>query len=171
MPSSLLTTSRTQVDLITLDDASFFVELMNSPGWLAFIGDRNIHDADSAEQVIRDTYLRAYDEKGYGYYVIRERTGCEPMGICGFLQRDGLKHVDFGFAVLPQVQGQGLAYEACSAVLTYGATTFGFVTLDAITKKSNHRSIRLLEKLNFTYAGDIILQAEPLRLYQWSAHR
>ena len=118
MTGPLLTTSRTQIDFITLDDADFFVELMNSPGWLAYIGDRHIDDAGSAEQAIRESYLRAYDNMGYGYYVIRDLAHSDPLGICGFLKRDALQHVDFGFAMLPQVQGQGLAYEACRAVLT-----------------------------------------------------
>jgi RimJ/RimL family protein N-acetyltransferase len=30
------------------DDAPFILELVNSPGWLQFIGDRNIHSIEDA---------------------------------------------------------------------------------------------------------------------------
>ncbi len=121
---TLLTTERTLVDRIALNDGPFFFELMNSPGWLRYIGDRCIADVDAARRVIRDAYLKAYADHGFGYYVIKESTDRIPIGIGGFLKKPGLSNPDFGFAMLPDYQGKGLAREACTAILQFGIRTF-----------------------------------------------
>ena len=35
-------TERLLISKVTIEDAPFFVELMNTPHWLKYIGDRNI---------------------------------------------------------------------------------------------------------------------------------
>ncbi|MEM7016032.1 MAG: GNAT family N-acetyltransferase [Pseudomonadota bacterium] len=166
---NILTTERTLVDRITLNDAPFFFELMNSPGWLRYIGDRGIADIDAAHRVIRDAYLKVYEEHGFGYYVIKASIDLRPIGICGFLKKPHLSNPDFGFAMLPDYHGQGLAREACTAILQFGVRSFDFSILDAVTKPSNLRSIRLLEQLNFCPHGLIEPEngEEALALYRW----
>jgi [ribosomal protein S5]-alanine N-acetyltransferase len=47
-----LFTERLRLDPFTFADAAFFKELVNTPGWLQYIGDRNIHSITDAEQYI-----------------------------------------------------------------------------------------------------------------------
>ena len=151
---ALLQTSKTLIDTIEIEDAPFFVELLNSPGWLEFIGDRGVHTEADARRYLEDGFLLSYRTRCYGYYLIRIRTG-EPIGICGFMQKPWLEHPDFGFAMLPQFSGQGLAFEACMVVLDYGDRKFRFEQLDALVAPTNERSIRLLERLAFELVGPI----------------
>ncbi|MEM7532729.1 MAG: GNAT family N-acetyltransferase [Chloroflexota bacterium] len=164
---TILTTERTIVERITLDDAPFFFDLMNSPGWLRYIGDSYVTDLDVARFVIRYSYLRTYEYHEFGYYVIKDATTRIPIGICGFLKKPFLSNPDFGFALLPDYHGRGLAREACTAILQFGIQRFDFSVLDAVAKPDNVRSIRLLEKLNFCPQGLIDVKEEELALYRW----
>ena len=42
------TTDRLLLDSLTPDDTEFILELVNTAGWLRFIGDRNIRTVDDA---------------------------------------------------------------------------------------------------------------------------
>ena len=161
----ILRTERTLIDAITLNDADFFVSLVNSPGWLRFIGDRKVNDAEDARRFLQTGFLQCYNENGFGYYLVKalDRT---PIGICGFLKKAHLENVDFGFALHPNWFGLGLAYESAIAVLDYGIETYSFMVLDAVTAPDNVRSKRLLDRLGFIKTGTIG-DSEKTALYQW----
>jgi RimJ/RimL family protein N-acetyltransferase len=167
----MLETDRTVIDRITLEDAAFFVTLMNSPGWLRFIGDRSIADAADARRHLAERFLRSYEVHGFGYYVVRTAADRVPAGVCGFLKKPMLENPDFGFAFLPEHAGQGLAFESCRAVLEFGIATFRFDVLDAVTRADNVRSIRLLEKCGFHRLGPLAGDPadEPDLLFRWRA--
>ena len=150
----ILRTERTIIETITLNDAEFFVSLVNSPGWLRFIGNREVNDADDARRYLQTGFLKCYDENGFGYYLVKtlDRT---PIGICGFLKKSNLENADFGFALHPDWFGQGLGLESATAVLAYGIRTYSFTVLDAVTSPDNVRSKRLLERLGFIRIGAI----------------
>ena len=164
----ILQTERTIIDTITLDDAEFFVSLVNSPEWLRFIGDRSVSNVADARHYLETGFLRCYRENGFGYYLVRtvDRT---PIGICGFLKKTYLDNVDFGFALHPDWYGQGYGFESANAVFNYGIRSYAFKIVDAVTSPDNIRSKRLLSKLGFTREGTVdakdgISEAE---LYRW----
>ncbi|NER84388.1 MAG: GNAT family N-acetyltransferase [Leptolyngbya sp. SIO1D8] len=166
----LLETERTVIDPITINDASFFVKLVNSPDWLHFIGDRNVSNIDDACRYLQNDFLRSYTDNGFGYYLVRTTPKQVPIGICGFLQKPTLENPDFGFALLPDYYGQGFAIESCRAVLDYGIQAFGFSILDAVTTPDNARSMRLLEKLGFQHHGTTSGSTgdDELMFYRWT---
>lgn len=165
----IASTARTEIDRIRRDDAAFFVELLNSPGWLRFIGDRDVHTAADAVAWLEGGFLACYDKHGWGYWIVRLKDGT-PIGICGFLKKAYLENEDFGFAFLPEYCGQGYGHEAAAAVLEYGLREYGFEVLDAVTVASNAASIALLGKLGFRAHGTVdIPDCEgDHRLYRWA---
>lgn len=165
----ILQTARTQIDPISAAEAAFFFELANSPGWLRFIGDRNIRDIASAEEYLTQKLVGFQQQHGYGYYVVRNEQGL-PIGICGFLKRPFLDNVDFGFAFLPAHHRRGYGFEAGRAVLKYGLDRFGLRRVDAVTVATNVASVGLLTKLNFARVGAIEVPdgTEPVELYRHS---
>jgi len=53
---------------ITLEDAPFFVALMNTPSFLKYIGDRNIKTLADAEIYLQKGILKSYKQHGFSYY-------------------------------------------------------------------------------------------------------
>ena len=141
-------TERTIVRKLTLEDADFIYELMRSEGFLKYIGDRNIQTLEDAENYIRDSFLGAYQDRKFGYYLVENEQG-ERAGIAGFLKKEHLENEDFGFAFLPSKMRKGYAYEASVALLKFGQESFKFKVLDAETLSANVASRKLLEKLGF----------------------
>ena len=151
----MIETDRLLLEKFTVDDAAFMLELLNTPSWLDFIGDRNVRTLDDAKQYILTGALTSYERFGFGPYMVTLKTSDLPIGICGLYRRDTLDDVDLGFALLPAYAGKGYGYEAASAVSNYAKTVLGLTRITGITKPTNQNSIRLLEKLGMCFENKI----------------
>ncbi len=83
---------------LTLDHAEFMFQLMNTPKWKEFIGDRNIQTVSDASNYIQ----KILDRPNTDYWVIEQNQGKESIGVVTFMKRDYLDHFDIGFALLPK---------------------------------------------------------------------
>lgn len=164
----LLETPRLRLRRLTLEDAPFIVALLNSPGWLAFIGDRGVRTEEEARRYLAAGPIASYAQHGgLGlYHVARRADGC-PVGMCGLLRREALPDVDVGFALLPEHAGVGYASEAAVAVIEFGRAEFGLRRVAGITTPGNGASIRVLEKLGLRFEREFALppKNETLRYY------
>jgi ribosomal-protein-alanine N-acetyltransferase len=143
-------TERLVIREIDESDAAFMNALLNSPGFLKYIGDRGVHSDDDARRFISERYRKSYADNGYGLYAVLLKDNLVPVGMCGFVRRDTLPGPDLGFAFLPEHEGKGYGHESSIAVLRYGREELGFERVLAITTLDNRASMRLLEKLGFT---------------------
>jgi len=75
--------------------------------------------------------------------------------MCGPVKRDEPEHPDIGFAILPETENLGYAYEASAAVLADDRKRLGISHVLGITTRENIRSIRLLEKLGLHFEKTI----------------
>lgn len=153
---SYLKTDRLLISSMALIDAEFILELLNTPGWLQYIGDRNIHSTTDAINYLQNGPLKSYQLNGFGLYCVKIKASKEAIGICGLLKRDFLDVPDLGFAFLPQYEGKGYAFEAAQTILSYDIKTYNLDIVKAITLPNNNKSIRLLERLDFQFETSII---------------
>lgn len=148
-------TSRLQYRRIGINDAEFILDLLTSPGWLKYIGDRGVYDQEGARHYISNNILPAYANQGCGPYLAIRKSDGVVVGNVGVYNRPGLELPDFGFAFLPQYHGQGYAFEAAMASLEY-AFEKDHQELLAITMPTNAPSLKLLAKLGFSRDEDLI---------------
>lgn len=153
----LLETERLQIARFTADDAAFILDLVNTPSWLAFIGDRGVKTIDDAQQYILNGPLMSYETFGFGSYLVKLKSNGISVGMCGLLKRDTLEDIDIGFAFLPDYVGLGYGYEAAKAVMTYAHKVLNATRIVGITHPDNQPSIRLLEKLGLQFERTIRL--------------
>lgn len=166
--SEILRTERLIIKELDLGDAHFIFQLLNSPGWLAYIGDKNIRTVEDAENYLLKGPMKSYQENGFGLYLVQLMEGGNPLGIAGLLKRDYLKYPDLGFAFLPEYEGQGFAFESTKAIVNHSRDVLKIECLHAIVLPENQRSIRLLEKLGMKDQGVHFFSGQdvPLRLFQ-----
>ncbi len=164
---SILETERLRIRRFTLEDAGFILELLNSPGWLKYIGDRNVKTEAQAKAYLQHGPLKSYEQYGYGLAMVETKADSIALGMCGIIKRYFLEHPDIGFAFLPDYTGKGYAFEAASATLVYAKETLNLHVITAITLAENANSIRLLEKIGLRYANKITYPGteEELLLY------
>ena len=161
-------TERLLVREFTKDDGPFVFELMNSEGWLKYVGDRNIKSIEAAEAYIEKTYLPSYGLNGHGAYIaILKETGIA-VGSCGLYKRENLEHPDIGFAFLTNYLGKGYGFEAAKAVMKHAEETLGLTTFFGFTLGENTASIMLLEKLGLKKKGPFFFKDDPEELLLFS---
>ena len=145
-------TNRLLISKFTLKDAPFFLELVNSPNWIKYIGDRKTKTIKEAKERIKTGHLKSYETHGFGFYkLLLKAENNKPIGTCGLIKRDSLEYVDIGFAMLPNYESLGLAHEASSEIIKLAKNVFKLDKIVAITTPDNDSSIKLLKKLGLTY--------------------
>jgi RimJ/RimL family protein N-acetyltransferase len=156
-----ISTSRLNLKLVNLEGHSFMLALLNSKGWLEFIGDRNVHTTEEAVNYI-DQIMKVPE---LYYWVVRIKGSNIPVGIISFIKRTYLEHFDIGFAFLPEFNGNGYAYEAAQAVLSMVSNLPGYYPVLATTMPQNVHSIKLLNKLGLHFERTIEVDDQELYVY------
>ncbi len=160
MPSKI-NTERLSLDLLSVQDDAFILELVNTPGWLTFIGDRNIHSTEDAIAYINKINSTPH----FTYWTVRLKQSYQPLGVITFLKRSYLPHFDIGFAFLPKHCRQGYAYEAAKEVLSIVKRVPEHRVVLATTIPGNIKSVKLLTKLGFHYQNEIEEGGKALHVY------
>ena len=158
---NILETDRLILRQFTATDAPFIIELVNSPGWLKYIGDRNIHTEAEARNYIENKVLPGFTKYGFSLNHVELKSTGVSIGNCGVFQREGMEFPELGYAFLPEYEGKGYAYEAAKACLEYGRNVFSLLRIDAITTTDHHRSIHLLEKLGMRFVKKFFMEGDP----------
>jgi ribosomal-protein-alanine N-acetyltransferase len=160
-----ITTQRLCLDALTTNDYEFIRELVNTEGWLRFIGDRNVHTDEDAIGYIN----KINSADNLTYWVVRLKETNTPIGIITFIKRNYLEHFDIGFAFLPKYNGKGYAFEAAREVLSILSSKPEYPVILATTLPANASSINLLIKLGLGFDKEIEVGNERLALYSSSA--
>lgn len=157
----LITTDRLLIKPLTAKDDNFILELLNTEGWIKFIGNRNITSQAEASAYIQ----KILNNANVFYWVVTVKDSMEAIGVVTFIKRDYLEHHDIGFAFLPQYSKNGYAYEATIAVLNKIIVKQNHTHLLATTVPENVNSIRLLKKIGLVFEKEIEVEKEKLHVY------
>ncbi|MFZ1702174.1 MAG: GNAT family N-acetyltransferase [Pyrinomonadaceae bacterium] len=162
----ILETARLRLREIDAElDAAFINELLNSPKFINYIGDRGVRSDADAAIFIEEKYRQSYIDNGYGLYTVELASTDTSVGVCGFVCRDTLPGPDLGFAFLPEHEGKGYGTESAAAMLDHGRDALGFSEIFAITSLDNEASCKLLKKLGFSFQHEIESGDETLKLF------
>ncbi len=143
-----------------ITDAPFLLTLLNSPKWLQYIGDRNVHTEEEAADYINVKMIPQLERLGYGNNLVIDKESNIPIGACGLYERPGLPIVDIGFAFLQEYEGKGYGYEAASRLLKAGKEDFNLKKVCAITTKENVASQKLINKLGLKFIKIISIESD-----------
>ena len=157
-------TDRLILHKLSLEETGFIFELLNTPGWIKFIGDRNINNIAAAITYIN----KITSNQDVQYWTVKIKEDLTPIGIITFIKRPYLEHNDIGFAFLPAYEGKGYAFEAASIVLE--SLLNDHPTILATTFKNNTSSIKLLEKLGLKFNREIKEGNDHLQVYAVNSH-
>lgn len=151
-----------------VEDADFIFELLNTPKWKEYIGDRKVHTVEAAKIYIKTKMLPQLSKLGYSNNTLIRKADNSKVGICGLYNRAGADEVDIGFALLPDYEGKGYAFESANALINMAFNELKLTRINGVTKKSNVSSQVLLKKLGLRLSGTTKLfeEKEELLLYK-----
>ena len=98
-------------------DAKLIFQLMNTPKFLKYVGDRKISSINDAKNYIHCKMLSQLYKIGYSTYTLVKKSNGNKIGICGLYDRNGIEGIDIGFSILPQFERLGYAYESTSRII------------------------------------------------------
>lgn len=153
----ILQTERLTLTELALTDAPFIVDLLNTPGWLKYIGDKGVRSISDAENYILTGPVKSYHENGFGLWLASLTETSIPIGLCGILKRDNLPTPDIGYALMPGACGKAYAHEMTSAVYRHAVMKLNIPSLCAIVTPGNARSVNVLLKLGFTQQPNVVM--------------
>jgi ribosomal-protein-alanine N-acetyltransferase len=156
-----LETERLALRRMEITHSEFIFELLNTPDWLRFIGDRNVKSEGDAQNYIKRINLNPSTT----YWVITLKENSVPVGIVSLVKRDFLDHYDIGFALLPRYEKMGYALEATRHVLQIESQKRLHEKILAVTITNNQKSIHLFEKLGLRLKETIEKGSETLSVY------
>ena len=134
-------------------DADFLRALLNDPGWLANIGERNVRTRRQARTWIATRHTATYGRLGFGFWAVERKSDGALMGMCGLIKRDTLMEADVGYALMPAFRGQGYAREAAAACVRYALDVLGLPEVWGITGPDNAPSAGVLQRIGLADAG------------------
>ena len=151
----------------SVEDAEFIFELVNTPKWLRYVGDRKIRSVDDAKAYIELKMLPQLEKLGFANYTLIRKTDNAKVGTCGLYDREGTEGIDLGYALLPAYEKMGYATEAARKLMEAAQNEFGIDKLSAYTTKDHMASRKLLEKLDFTIKGSLTFPDEDEELLHY----
>ncbi|TMI81104.1 MAG: GNAT family N-acetyltransferase [Bacteroidetes bacterium] len=153
---NILVTERLILRRFTLSDTAFIIELLNTEGWIKYIGEKNVRTTDQARAYLENGPLKSYRNNGFGLALVELKANHVPIGMCGLISRDYLDHLDVGFAFLPNHTGHGYAFEIVTKTIEHVFSELEQEQIFAITLPQNYSSIKLLAKVGFGYNKNFI---------------
>ena len=155
----------------TEEDAELIFELFNTPKWIKYVGDRNIRTVQNAREYIKAKMLPQLKRLGYSNYsIIRKADNCK-IGLCGLFDRVGVEGIDIGFAILPEYEKKGYAFESVNKLIDVAFNEFGLTEINAITVKDNISSQKLLDRLGLKLNGTTKLPGDDKELLLYTIKR
>lgn len=156
LPWEILTTKRCMVRETTEEDVDSFYEIYAEPEITKYMEDLF---ADREEEIayIRDYREKVYSFYGYGMWTVLTKEG-KVIGRAGINWREGFDLPELGFVIGVPWQGQGYAYEVCSAILAYAHQELGLTQIQVLVMDGNDKSEALCAKLGFRYMEKISME-------------
>jgi RimJ/RimL family protein N-acetyltransferase len=148
-------------------DVAAFFALGSDPAVVRYTGDPGggLVSLEQAMDVLRSRPLADYRKYGYGRWACVHRATGEVIGFAGLKFLEDLQEIDLGYRLLPAYWGQGLATEACRAIIGYGRAHLNLDDVIGLVDPENTASVRVLEKLGFTFVGVVRYHDEDVAKY------
>lgn len=154
IPWDITETDRCLVREMIPEDAEALAAIYRHPDISKYLDDFP-KDKECGAQYIREYQLQ-YRFCEYGVWSVVEKATGNVIGRVGFSQitQDCMEGAikdqpQFGYLIGVPWQRRGLAYEVCSAVLSYAEEALGFENVLLWTRKDNTASVQLCRKLGF----------------------
>lgn len=111
-------------------------------------------------------FLGEWALHGYGTWAVERRKDRRLIGRAGFLHPEGWPGCELAWTLARDAWGQGLAFEASRAALSYGRDHLGLGEVISLIRKDNLRSIALAERLGARQDGSTDFMGSHALLYR-----
>ena len=141
-------------------------EIYSEPGITEYM--EGLYDDIEEEREFTREYIRhMYGFYEYGIWTVCLKDGTV-IGRAGICHREinGEMELEVGYVIAKMYQNKGYGTEAVRAAVEYAETRLEVSHLNAFIRKGNIPSVKLVEKLDFTYLMDTVLDGFDYVIYR-----
>ncbi|WP_431030010.1 GNAT family N-acetyltransferase [Lysinibacillus sp. LZ02] len=150
-----LHTQRLHLRRMEVSDAHSLFKIWSDPDVTKFMNISSFTHESQAKEVIELFEKLAQASEAIRFSMI-ELNSNEIIGTCGFnfIDFENAK-AEIGYDIAKDFWGMGYAREGISALLNYAFKTLELNRIEAKVEPANVNSIKVLQKLNFTFEGTL----------------
>lgn len=146
-------TKRLYLRKMKMSDAHSLFTIWSDPEVTKFMNITNFTHEEQAKEMIALFDQLAAERKAIRFTMIKKESN-EIIGSCGFNSFDvDNASAEIGYDLAKAYWGNGYAQEGISALIDYAFTTLNLNSIEAKIEPGNVNSIKVVEKLNFTFKG------------------
>ncbi|WP_420974687.1 GNAT family N-acetyltransferase [Bacillus thuringiensis] len=150
-----LHTQRLYLRQMKASDSLSMFKIWSDPDITKFMNISNFTDESQAKDMIQFLNELAQNNKAIRFTII-EKESNHIIGSCGYTSLDfENSKTEIGYDISKKFWGKGYAPEAISSLLDYAFTHLKLYRVEAKVEPTNVNSIKVLEKLNFTFEGTL----------------
>ncbi|OAB25566.1 GNAT family acetyltransferase [Paenibacillus macquariensis subsp. defensor] len=148
-----LHTERLHLRKMKVSDSSSLFKIWSDPDVTKFMNVSCFTNENQAKEMITLLDDLSQDSKAIRFSIIKIESN-EIIGSCGFnsLDFENAK-AEIGYDIAKSFWGRGYASEAIYSLLDYAFSSLKMNRIEAKVEPENVNSIKLLQKLNFTFEG------------------
>lgn len=119
------------------------------------------------QELLEHRILGHYAQHGFGLWALIHKENHQFIGVAGFSFQtvDGEEWPELGYRLYPAYWGNGLASEACKAIVEYGFQHLGLDRIISIIEAANKRSIQVALGVGMHYWKNAIFYEKPVQIY------
>ncbi|MEK4513525.1 N-acetyltransferase [Paenibacillus anaericanus] len=150
-----LHTERLHLRKMKVSDSSNLFKIWSDPDVTKFMNVSCFTDENQAKEMINLLDDLSRDSKAIRFSIIIKESN-EIIGSCGFNSFDfENEKAEIGYDVAKSYWGRGYASEAICSLLDHAFSSLKLNRVEAKVDPENVNSIKLLQKLNFTFEGTL----------------
>ena len=152
------------------DDLDAHAATLGDEEVMRHIGGKPMNREDSWRRLLSGVGM--WSLIGMGPWAVELKTDGRMVGHCGFFQfeRDMnpliLGEPEMGWIFDTSVHRQGIAFEACSAAVSWAEDAIAAASYPAIIDLDNAPSMKLAEKLGFVRQADAVYRDSPIAFFR-----
>ena len=148
-----------------LEDVEHAYRMNLDPAISTYTGDGGVVSKTEIRRRIEEDVLGDYKKYGFGRLVVELKEENKFIGFSGLKYLPDLKEVDIGFRFFKEYWGKGIATESGKACVKYGFDELRLEKLIGLVLPENIASIRVLEKLGFSYEKEVLEEGLVAKKY------
>ncbi|PJO42009.1 GNAT family N-acetyltransferase [Lysinibacillus xylanilyticus] len=146
-------TKRLYLRKMKMADAHSLFNIWSDPDVSKFMNIANFTHEEQAKEIIELFDELTEERKAIRFTIIKKESN-EIIGSCGFNSFDvDNASAEIGYDLAKAYWGKGYATESVSALIDIAFTTLNINKIEAKIEPGNINSIKVVEKLNFTFEG------------------
>jgi len=149
----------------TMDDVEATYQMNLDPRISKYTHDGGVKTKDEIRQIIQENVLGDYQKYGFGRFAVIHKEDNRFIGFAGLKYLPEMDAVDIGYRFLNEYWGRGIATEAGKACLAFGFEQLHLPQIIGLVLPANKASVRVLEKLGFTYEKKFYEEGELAHQY------